>query len=111
MITGVGVSAVLGGCSGVGLDKITVGVAAAVSLSSGWKGVGVAVASGGIVTRMSAVGVAAGAWLGAGKAPHAVNKIRKNAGIRRRHMAVKRGGVTLPGDRGQGVGISLDVGV
>jgi hypothetical protein len=104
MITGEGVSAGLVGCSVVGLGGIEVGVAAAASSSSGWKGVGVGVASGGTVTRRSAVGVAAGAWLWAGKASHAVNRIRKSVSIERRCMAGGRDKTALALEvRGQGV--------
>ena len=62
MINGLGVSARLVGSSGVGLGGIEVGIAVMASSSNGWKGVGVGVASGGTVTRRSAVEVVVDAW-------------------------------------------------
>ncbi len=88
MTTGEGVSAGLVGCS-EGVVGMDVGVEALAS-SRGWKGVGVGVASGGTVTRMSAVGVAAGVCTWAGKASHAVNRIRKSVSVKRERMLGKR---------------------
>ena len=66
-----------------------VGVEASVS-RKGWKGVGVGVAFGGTVTRMSAVGVATGVCPWAGKASHAVSRIRKSVSVKRRRMVGER---------------------